>query len=44
MIPSLGSWWSQRTRSEAVVYTIACYVLIAYAGIEIGRAIYQVTH
>jgi hypothetical protein len=37
-------WWQRRSKHEVVALTVACYVLIALASIDIGRALYQATH
>ena len=43
MISSID-WWQKRSKSEAVTITVACYVLIALASIDIGRALHQAVH
>lgn len=38
------TWWQDRSKGEVATYTMACLVLILWGGIEIGRALYRVSH
>jgi hypothetical protein len=38
------NWWRGLSGSHRSLYLVACYVLIFYGAIDVGRALYQVTH
>ncbi len=39
-----ASWWRRLPKSHRALWLVACYVFIFYGAIDVGRAIYQVTH
>lgn len=41
---NFGRWWQKRSKGEIIALTIACYVFIALASMDIGRALYRVFH
>ena len=36
--------WRRLSKSHRDLLLVACYVLIFYGAIDVGRALYQVTH
>lgn len=41
---NIERWWQGRSKGEIVALTIACYVSIALASVDIGRALFHAVH